>query len=248
MFSLYGKTILITGGTSGIGYACVRTCLEQGATVIALGRKRERLLELKNIYNERLTILIFDFTVEAELQALLEQIHDWGDSVHGFVHAAGISPTIPMARLKIHDIENTFHLNLYVGLKISKCLLRVGKTKNLKSILYISSVMARLSQKAKGVYSMSKAALEAGARAQAVEYARYKVRVNTIAPAVVETPLTLNAVYKRNAEALKRIYEKHPLGLGKPEDIANAVLFLLSDESRWITGTTLTVDGGYSIS
>ena len=105
--------------------------------------------------------------------------------------------------------------------------------------------MGVVGENGKALYSMTKGALVATTRTLAIELAGKKIRVNSISPAVVETPMSKNAIYSRNEESLNKIKKLHPLGLGQPEDIANAAVFLLSDASRWITGTNLVVDGGY---
>ena len=153
---------------------------------------------------------------------------------------------MPINREKREAWEQAMQLNVYTGVEIAQILMKTQRL-GLKSIVYISSVMADMAEKAKGTYSMSKGALNAVARNQALEYAKFKVRVNTIAPAVVNTPLSHDSVYRKTVEGMKQVLSKHPLGLGEPEDVAKAALFLLSDASSWITGSTLTVDGGYSI-
>jgi NAD(P)-dependent dehydrogenase (short-subunit alcohol dehydrogenase family) len=114
------------------------------------------------------------------------------------------------------------------------------------SFVFISSVMGILGQSGKVAYSSSKGALISGAKAMALELAKKKIRVNCILPGVVETEMSNEMFQKLSEESKKSILEMHPLGLGKPEDIANACAFLLSDASGWITGTNLLVDGGYS--
>ena len=240
-----GKTFLISGGTSGIGRATTEMAIEYGARVIVIGRNSEKLSELKSRYNEQLLPLQLDL-LEADFLHRLIEVLDREDEIHGFLHTAGISPTMPFNREKRNSWEQVMQLNVYAGLEISQRLLKRYRS-SLSSIVYLSSVMADLAEKAKGTYGMSKGALNAIARNQALEYAKFNIRVNTISPAVVNTPLTKNSIYRKSEESLADIRSRHPLGLGEPEDIANAALFLLSDASRWVTGTNLKIDGGYSI-
>ena len=240
-----GKTFLISGGTSGIGRATAEKAIEYGARIIVIGRNSVKLNELKSRYNEQLVPLKLDLS-EADFLQRLNEVLDREDEIHGFLHTAGISPTMPFNREKRNSWEQVMQLNVYAGLEISQRLFKKYRS-SLSSIVYVSSVMADLAEKAKGTYSMSKGALNAIARNQALEYAKFNIRVNTISPAVVNTPLTEDSIYRRSEESMADIRGRHPLGLGEPEDIANAALFLFSDVSKWVTGTNIKIDGGYSI-
>jgi NAD(P)-dependent dehydrogenase (short-subunit alcohol dehydrogenase family) len=114
------------------------------------------------------------------------------------------------------------------------------------SIVWIASVTASVGAVGKALYGASKSALVAAAKGLALEYAPKKIRFNTISPGVVVTPMSMSSVYSKNPEALKQVADLHPLGLGQPDDVAAAVVFLLSDEARWVTGTDLIIDGGYT--
>ena len=241
---LQGKTLLITGATSGIGKATCEEAVKYGARVIAIGRKTEKLAELKAQFSGKVRTLKLNLLEDDYRDKLSLAISK--EEVHGFLHAAGISPTMPINREKRETWDQVMQLNVYTGVEIAQLLVKT-KRPYLSSIVYVSSVMAVLAEKAKGTYSMSKGALNAVARNQALEYSKFKVRVNTIAPAVVNTPLSEDSVYRKTEKGMKEILRKHPLGLGEPEDVAKAALFLLSDAAGWITGSALTVDGGYSI-
>ena len=243
--SFSGKTLILTGGTSGIGRATCEQAVKYGARVIVVGRDKNRLKSLKSKFTNNVVTINIDL-FDADLKRKLTDFMPDGVKIHAFLHAAGISPTMPINRQGTTNWNEAMQINVYSAIEIAQWLIKNHRS-TLKSIVYISSVMAELAEKAKGTYGMSKAALNAIARNQALEYAKYNVRVNTIAPAVVNTPLTKDSLYRKNDVAMKAILDKHPLGLGEPYDIANAALFLLSDASRWITGSTLTVDGGYSI-
>ena len=241
---LKGKTLLITGATSGIGKATCEEAVNYGARIIAIGRNTEKLEELKAQFPEQIQILKLDL-LQADYRDKLS-LAILKEEVNGFLHAAGISPTMPINREKRETWDQAMQLNVYVGVEIAQFIMKT-KRSHLSSIVYVSSVMADLAEKAKGTYSMSKGALNAVARNQALEYAKFKVRVNTIAPAVVNTPLSENSIYRKTEKGMNQVLGKHPLGLGEPHDVAKAALFLLSDASGWITGSTLTVDGGFSI-
>ena len=114
------------------------------------------------------------------------------------------------------------------------------------SIIFISSVMGMVGETGKVLYGMTKGALIAGTKSLALELARKKIRVNCISPGVVVSPMSENAIYSKDEKSLQRIKDLHPLGLGEAEDVANSCIFLLSDAGKWISGTNLVVDGGYT--
>jgi len=143
-------------------------------------------------------------------------------------------------------MEEFFRTNVIGAINLTKHAVKSAHfSETGGSVVFISSVMGVAGENGKTLYSMTKGALIAAVRSMAVELAPRKVRVNTVSPGVVESPMSRSAVYSKDEESLNRIRSLHPLGLGKPEDVANACLFLLSDEARWITGTNLVVDGGY---
>jgi NAD(P)-dependent dehydrogenase (short-subunit alcohol dehydrogenase family) len=244
-FDVSQKHFLITGGSSGIGRATVDLAIQLGANVTVLGRNKEALEVLKDKHGNAFEFHIIDLHNFDELDTFLEYATSSLFPVHGLLHSAGISPTVPFSREKTSNLRTTMEVNVYAGLAIARWLIK-NHRKTLESIVYISSVMAQLGEKAKSTYSLSKSALEGSARVQALELAKHKIRVNTIAPAVINTPLSEKSIYRQSKDALQSILDKHPLGLGEPNDVANTAIFLLSDASRWITGSTLTVDGGYS--
>lgn len=238
-------TILIVGASSGIGLATTKIALERGAKVLATGRNVESLIQLQLLYKEKLEIFNVHLESEDSLFEFFNALENKED-ISGFVFSAGISPTLPLLRERKENLIDTMNINVFSCFQISNLLIKKYRD-TLKSIVYISSVMGKLGDIGKGNYAMSKASLESMARVQALENAKHKIRINTIAPGVVNTPLSNKSHYRSSSQALKIIEDRHPLGLGEANDVAEAALFLLSDASRWITGTTLTVDGGYSI-
>ena len=245
-FTLKNKTILITGASSGIGEATAIACDQQGARLLLLGRDKERLSgTLKKLSEGNHHILAIDLT---DFEALAEQLPVFlkdVKSIDGMVHAAGITSTYPFKLFKPEQLENILKVNVQTAFYLTKLVLS-KLNKQGSSLVFISSIMANVGETAKTMYAMSKGAISAGARSLAVEYASRNVRVNTIAPGIVNTPMTLNATYKTNANLLAKTLARYPLGFGEPEDVAYSCVYLLSDASKWITGTEIVIDGGYS--
>jgi NAD(P)-dependent dehydrogenase (short-subunit alcohol dehydrogenase family) len=167
--------------------------------------------------------------------------------ISGLINCAGISTTLPLNAISPGKMELFFQSNVIGAINLSNQVLKSAHfSEEGGSVIFISSVVGLVGENGKTLYSMTKGALIAAVKSMSMELAKRKIRVNAISPGVVESPMSKNAVYSRNEESLKKIKSLHPLGIGKPEDVANACLFLLSDASVWITGTNLVVDGGYT--
>ena len=247
-FSLHNKTILITGASSGIGQATAIACDQQGSRLLLLGRNMDRLTEtLQKLSSKNHRVLAIDLTnfedVTQQLSIFLKDV----TCIDGVVQAAGITATYPFKLFKPEQLDAILKINVQATFYITKLLLK-KLNKEGASLVFISSIMASVGEKAKTMYAMSKGAVSAGAKSLALEYASKNVRVNTIAPGIVNTPMTANASYKKDEALLAKTLEKYPLGFGEPMDIAHSCVFLLSDASSWITGTEITIDGGYSAS
>lgn len=247
-FSLVGKTILVSGASSGIGQAIALGCAQQGAKVLLLGRNMERLKETLERCGKGTghKLLALDFQGTLGWKEELVKFVKENAPIHGFVHAAGISPTIPLKVLRREQIQDTFELNVVSAIEISQIVTKLGvRSSEGMSMVMISSVMSEVGEKGKSLYAMTKAALVALVKSLALEYADRNIRFNAISPSVVNTPLSEKSQYRRDASSMKQVLDKHPLGLGEAEDVANAALYLLSDASKWVTGTNMVVDGGY---
>lgn len=246
-FSLKGKTILITGASSGIGRACAIECSKAGAAIFAFGRDQERLDETMNSLEGDGKVFSVDLTNTNEVDKVMKSLETEGTEIDGVIHSAGISTTLPLRMVTPEKIQSLFDVNVSSAIYLSKWVTRKKLVpENGSSIVFLSSVMGSVGEAGKTIYSITKGAVLAASRSMAVELASKKIRVNCISPGVVETPMSDSAVYSRNEDARKKIEAIHPLGLGKPEDVANAAIYLLSDASSWVTGTNLFVDGGYT--
>ncbi len=248
-FSLSGKKIVVTGASSGIGRACAIACVAAGAKVLLIGRNKTELdiTKAATVQPECCTLLVADLTdFEAVTSAIKTTLTGFG-LVDGVIHAAGISTTLPFRNISPEKINHFFEVNVTAALHLSQLLIKPGIVQpGGAGIVFLTSVMSQVGESAKVLYSMTKGALLAASRSMAIELAPKKIRVNCIAPGVVDTPMSQKAYYSQTAEMKDRITALHPLGLGKPEDVANACIFLLSDAGRWVTGTQLMIDGGYT--
>ncbi|MBF6608595.1 MAG: SDR family oxidoreductase [Flavobacterium sp.] len=248
-FQLTGKNIVITGASSGIGRQCAITCGSMGARVLLIGRNKDKLAETLEMMNKSAAhqICATDLTDFEATADVLKDLNTTFGKIHGIVHCAGISTALPLRSITPAKLEQYFLTNVHAGIQLSKNLTKPAfLTEEGASIIFLTSVMGVVGEVGKTIYSLTKGALVAGSKSMALELAPKKVRVNCISPGVVVTPMSSNAVYSQDEEALERVTSYHPLGLGKPEDIANTAVFLLSDASRWITGTNIIVDGGYT--
>lgn len=248
-FSLEGKHIVITGASSGIGRACAIQCSRGGAVVLLIGRDRQRLDEtlalMENQQQHMISAInLTDFNaVEAALKSVVEK----HGRFHGLVNAAGISTTLPLKLVTTEKLDEYFRTNVHAAINLCRIITKPAYMSNDGgSIILFSSVMGIVGEVGKTIYSLTKGALISGAKSMALELSVRKIRVNAVSPGVVNTPMTQKAVYSQDEESLNKITALHPLGLGLPEDVANACIYLLSDGSRWVTGTNLIIDGGYT--
>lgn len=241
-FSLKGKTILITGASSGIGRATAIECSKLGANVIITGRNAERLQQTFDALDGTGHLqIIADLTNLDDLTNLVDQI----PMLDGVVNNAGIAKTQPISFIKEDDLQKIFATNTFTPILLIKQLLRKKKINKNASMVFTSSVSAIKSDLGNSVYGASKAALQSYVRYCARELAPRNIRANSIHPGMVTTPLIVGGAH--SDEDLQMDLQKYPLGrYGKPEEIAWAIIYLLSDASAWITGHSLIIDGGIS--
>lgn len=249
-FRLDDKIVIVTGASSGIGRQCAISCSEMGARVVLLGRDTERLnathAAMKT--SEKHLPVSVDLTDYEKVQEIVGKIVSETGKISGLINCAGISTTLPFHMSKPEKMDQFFHVNVHSAFNLTRIVTRQSNiSEDGASIVFISSVMGVVGENGKTLYSMTKGALIAGARSLAIELAPRNIRVNCISPGVVETPMSKNAAYSRSEESVNKIKEMHPLGLGHPVDVAYACIYLLSDASRWVTGTNLVTDGGYTV-
>jgi NAD(P)-dependent dehydrogenase (short-subunit alcohol dehydrogenase family) len=243
-FFLDEKTILVTGASSGIGKAIALECSKMGASVVITGRNEERLaqtFELLEGGNHKKVVC--DLSSEESIIDLSEQL----SGLNGIVYAAGIVKTLPFQFISSKEIKNIFDVNFFAPVLLSQSLIKAKKIVKDASIVFISSIDGTVAvHTGNSMYAASKGAVTAISRNMAVDLAPKNIRVNCILPGTVETPLIHAGDITQ--EQLNENAKLYPLKrFGKPEEIAYAAIFLLSDASAWTTGANLVIDGGYTL-
>ncbi len=245
---LRNKKILITGASSGIGRATCIKAVEEGATIIAVARRENLLIELikllEEISTEKQEYYVCDITDENQVQHLSESI----DTVDGIVHSAGMIFPLPVKFIKRKHLDKVWNLNTFAPIELTAMLLSKGRIRNESSLVFLSSISTKHPYFGGAVYVSSKAALESYSRNLALELAPKKIRSNVVSPALVKTAIFEETVKATDPDKLETYEKQYPFGLGTPEDVANAILFFLSSDSRWITGQNLVMDGGLTLS
>ena len=243
-FSLENKTILVTGASSGIGKAIAIECSKMGAQVIITGRNELRLQETYDLLEgNHPAYIVADLTKKENIKALVTQV----DSLNGLVNCAGLTIPKPFKFLQEEDIREVMTVNFNAPLLLTQQLLKKKKLQKASSIVFISSISGtKVSAIAETVYSASKAAIDGFCKGLSLELAPQQIRVNTVNPGIIETNIFSGG--QITEEQLRENITKYPLKrYGKPEEVAYATIYLLSDASSWVTGSNLLIDGGYSL-
>ena len=247
-FSLEGKTIVITGASSGIGAQCAIDCSKMGAKVVLVARNEQRLSEtLSSLGGEGHLSVSIDLTNFSELKDCVKNIVGQAGPINGLVNCAGISTTLPLKLMNAEKMDEFFRINVFSAIELTRHFCQMGNVnKSGASIVFLSSIMALAGENGKSLYSMTKGALLSAVRSLACEYARRSIRFNCISPGAILTPINQDLPHMKNPDARATLEAKHLLGLGQTTDISNACIYLLSDASRWVTGQNLIIDGGYT--
>lgn len=247
-FALNGKKILITGASSGIGRQCAIRCSLSGATVIISGRDENRLQETLEMLNPAAdhSKYIGDLCDFDNLETLVSDIIHCCGKIDGLISSIGYEITLPIHIMKPKDYQSLFNTNVISGFELTRQLIKKNGLNSKSSLVFIASIMGIVGQIGIIGYCSSKGALISGVRAMALELVSNGIRVNSILPAVCNTPMTEKLFSKLSNEKVQEIIKMHPLGLGDTDDVALAAVYLLSDASKWVTGSSLIVDGGYS--
>lgn len=245
-FSLEGRTILITGASSGIGRATAIECSKLGATLILTGRNFERLSETLSMLDgkNRLHLLfVADLNLPSDISELVSQL----PKLDGCVNNAGIAKTLPIQFFSWDEIERVFHLNSFAPMMLTKELVKKKKMNNPSSIVFTLSIAGNFNiLQGNGIYGSAKTGLSAFVKYAALELACKGIRCNAVSPGMINTPLIENQAYSE--EDKQKDVSFYPLKrYGEPPEVAHAIIYLLSSAASWVTGTNLVIDGGRSL-
>lgn len=246
MISLAHKKILITGASSGIGRATAVLFSNLGAELIITARNEEKLKETLALLkpNAHHQCVITDLTHNDAIKKMVAEM----GAIDGFVHCCGKVLPVPVKFIQDKHLEDVFSVNYFSAVHTVSELLKQKKINNGASIAFISSVSTLHAYFGGGPYISSKAALEGYAKVLALELVSKKIRVNVLQPALVNTAIfesTLDAAI--NKDEMNKLIAQYPLGVGEPNDIAQALAYFVSDASKWVTGTCLKMDGGLTL-
>jgi NAD(P)-dependent dehydrogenase (short-subunit alcohol dehydrogenase family) len=246
-YNLSGKTILVTGASSGIGKSTAINASKLGATVVITARDEQRLQETFDSLDRGATdahkMILADLTVAEDVKRLLSEV----PALDGLVLCAGKGLTLPLQFATRDKFDDIFDVNFYAPVELLRMLFKKKLLQKNASVVLLASLGGtQIFSGGNGIYGASKAALNSIMRFAAKEFAGRKIRVNSICPGMVDTPLIHRGTI--SDEQLLEDQKRYPLGrYGTPEDIAFAAIYMLSDAASWLTGQSIVLDGGISI-
>ncbi len=246
LVDLTGKQILITGASSGMGRETAILCTRLGAKVVLVARNEEKLKETMSLLSgDGHAYYAFDLSKVDEIEGFMKQLTAERGAMNGFVHSAGIGSTRPLKMLKPAALREVMEINFYSFIEIIRCLMKKNAFCEGMSIVGISSISSKQGNQTKTAYCASKAAMDASVRCLAKELSDRKVRVNTVNPALIRTDIYQQFLDKSgDSDDAKSIVQRQYLGIGEPIDAANMIVYLLSDAAKFITGSSVDIDGG----
>jgi meso-butanediol dehydrogenase / (S,S)-butanediol dehydrogenase / diacetyl reductase len=242
---LANKTAIITGGGSGIGQACARAFCREGGNVVLFGRRQQKLEETAQELGSQALAVQGDMTRSEDLVRLVQVTQDKFHRIDILVNNAGLFKGAPLHEISDEEYDEMMDINMKAVFRLTRKVLPVMMEQQGGSIVHISSILGMIAVPQVAAYNVSKGALNQFSRSIAVEYGSYNIRSNAICPGLIKTDMTAELM---EDEALMQEWSKeYPIGrFGKPEDVANACLFIASDESSFVTGAVLPVDGGFT--
>ena len=241
MSTLEKKNIIVTGASGGIGSAIIKKLSEAGANILASGTRIEKLEELKKNF-ENVKILRFDISQSDKIEEFIENAtSELGGSLDGMVNNAGITQDNLAIRMSLDEWQKVININLTSTFLMSKFSIKKMLKNKYGKIVNITSVVGHTGNLGQANYTASKAGIVAMSKSLAIEYAKKNININCISPGFIKTAMTDKIDDKFKEVIISKIPSAR---LGEPEDIANAVLFLSSDQSDYINGETLHVNGG----
>ena len=241
MNNLENKNIIVTGASGGIGNSIVKKLNQAGANILASGTRIEKLEELKKNF-ENIKILKFDISQSDKIVEFIENAtNELGGSLDGIVNNAGITQDNLAIRMSLEEWQKVININLTSAFLMSKFAIKKMLKNKSGKIVNITSVVGHTGNLGQANYTASKAAIVAMSKSLAIEYAKKNININCISPGFIKTAMTDNIDEKFREVIVSKIPSAR---LGEPDDIANAVLFLSSDQSDYINGETIHVNGG----
>jgi NAD(P)-dependent dehydrogenase (short-subunit alcohol dehydrogenase family) len=242
------RKIIVTGASSGIGRETSILLSKLGANLVLVSRDENKLKKTYDLLEgSNHFIISYDFGNLQNISNLVELIVGKMGKISGLVHSAGLfQTTLPFNKIEMTTVMNIFNVNLFAFFELAKAITRKGNYSDNCSLVGVSSASALVGNAGLSAYGASKAALNNLVKTMALELSKKKIRVNTVSAAYVKTEMLETTKKFLTAEQIEVLEKKQPLGFGEPIDVANAIVFLLSDASRQITGTTMIVDGGYT--
>ena len=246
-FDLTGKKVLLTGASAGIGYETAKCLDDLGATLVLVARREEKLKTLvaELTQTREHQYFTYDLTHCSDLPGWMQENLTGLDAL---VHCAGIHDTKPLRYVDECDVDKVLQVNLKAAFSLIKgfCHGMVASDAPDRRVVLLSSVLASLGGPGVSAYAASKGAIISLTKSLAHELAPKKIRVNCVAPGVVETEMAEQLFADMLPEQVDAIRSKHLFDLGQPSDVANAIAYLLAPASKWVTGSCLAIDGGYS--
>lgn len=244
---LTGHRILVTGASSGIGREIAVLFSQLNARVVLTGRDIIRLEATRaRLESPGHAVAPFDLENLDEIPGWIKGIVAEGGPLDGIVHSAGLHALLPLPAVSASRLETCMRVNLGAAVMLAKGFRQKGHSRPGGSLVYLSSVMGLVGEAATAVYAATKAALIGATRSLAIELAREGIRVNCIAPGNIILDASDPSYRVFPAEQLAALETAHPLGFGKACDVAHGAAYLMAGTGRWITGTTLIIDGGYT--
>ena len=242
---LKDKTAIITGGGTGIGLATARAFCQEGAKVILFGRRKEKLEKAVEKLGGSAIIVQGDMTNNNDLDQLInETLHNF-QKIDILVNNAGLFNSSPLHEISDSQWDEIMDINIRSVFQLTRRVLPAMLSQKYGNIIHISSILGLIAVPQVAAYNVSKGALNQFSRSIAVEYGSSGIRSNSICPGLIATDMTADLM--KDADLMKEWSKEYPIGrFGKPEDVANACLYLASDESSFVTGITLPVDGGFT--
>lgn len=249
LVDLSNKRILIVGASSGIGKQTAITLSQIGAKLSLVARTEEKLkTTIAELEGEDHDYFVADIGDVSTIETLIKEVVVKDGLLDGLVYTAGVGTALPLMQSKPEKVQDTFNVNFFGFFEVIRQVVRKGRFNPGMRIVGVSSSASLRGDKSKAIYSSSKAAMDSAVRCMAKELAEKGICINTIAPSMTATELYNHYVekYGEDSETNKELLSRQYLGIAQPQDIANAIAFLISPAARFITGITMPVDGGYT--